>query len=275
MKQNKKTSSKSITIDNSLLEELAQNKSIKYHHINLLAYLKDRATLKEGNLRFIKEISLLDINKFIDGDVKCRTAKKLLNELIDLELIYVDPSIKITPKKVFTLTLDTRVTKQSYGNFTVLPEGLIHSYPIGISTYLAIRSYHSEQAKISISQIQKRSKVSKREIQYKIIKELERLGFIDISVGGYNNANTYICTDYSNIEFERIYNKYTGRPKNDIQEHQEETTDTTITTNTTEELDNIKVFKPRHNQRYNSEKDIKKELENSHLPSSSNRSKWM
>lgn len=261
MKQKKRISSKSITIDNSLLEELAQDKSIKYHHINLLGYLKDRATLEEGNLRFIKEISLLDINKFIDGDVKCRTAKKLLNELINLELIYIDSNIKITPKKVFTLTLDERVTKKGKGNFTKLPEALIHSYPIGISTYLAIRSYHSEQAKISIPQIQNRSKVSKREIQYKIIKDLESLGFIDISSGGYNNANTYICKEYSNIEFERIYNKYTGRQKKAIQEYQEITTNTT---ENTEERDNIKIFKPRDN----SQKWHKKELESSHLPSS-------
>ena len=42
------------------------------------------------------------------------------------------------------------------------------------------------------------------------------MGFICITSGGYNDANTYTYGDYSNIEFVRIYNKYTGRIKNDI-----------------------------------------------------------
>lgn len=215
MKQKKTTSSKAIAFDNEFLDELRDIKEIKYHHINLLAYLKDKATLKEGGLRFIKEISLNDINKFIQGDVKCRTTKKLLKELIELELIYIPDDIKLTPKKVFNITLDERVTseKSKIGNFTVLPEALIHKYPTGISTYLAIRKYHSEIAKISIPQIQKESKVSQRQLQYDIINDLETLEFINIGRGGYNTANTYKCMDYSKIEFKRTYNKFNGRPK--------------------------------------------------------------
>lgn len=223
MKQKKSTSSKTITIDNSLLGELAQNKKVKYHHINLLAYLKDRATIEEGGLRFIKEITLLDINKYIDGDVKCRTAKKLLNDLVSFNLVSIDPELKLTPKKSFPLTLEGKVTKETIkGNFTILPEALIHSYPIGISTYLAIRSYHSKQAKMSIAQIQKRSKVSNKQIQLEILGTLEGLKFISKGVGGFNQANTYMCKDYTKIEFERTYNKFTGRPKKVLQELQEE-----------------------------------------------------
>lgn len=205
------TSSKRVTLDNKFIDELIAMKEIKYHHINLLTYLKDRATLEEGGLRFIKEITLNDINTFMTGDVKCRTTKKLLNDLIALDLIYVEDT-KITPKKVLSITLDKKIT-QDNGSFTIVPEALIHSYPIGISTYIAIRKYHSEVAKISIPQIQKKSKVSKREAQYKIIKDLEALEFINIGVGGYNNANTYMCRDYSKIEFTRTYNKYTPKKK--------------------------------------------------------------
>lgn len=206
------TSSKNVTLDNKFIDELIAMKEIKYHHINLLVYLKDRATLEEGGLRFIKEITLEEINTFMNGDVKCRTTKKFLNDLIFLDLIYVEGA-KITPKKVLSITLDSKVT-QDNGSFTIIPEALIHSYPIGISTYISIRKYHSEVAKISIPQIQKTSKVSKRELQYKIIKDLEALEFTYIGVGGYNNANTYMCRDYSKIEFTRTYNKY--NPKKNL-----------------------------------------------------------
>lgn len=205
------TSSKNVSLDNKFIDELITIKEIKYHHINLLTYLKDKATIEEGGLRFIKEITLNDINTFMNGDVKCRTTKKLLNDLISLDLIYVEDT-KITPKKVLSITLDKKIT-QDNGSFTIVPEALIHSYPIGISTYIAIRKYHSKVAKISIPQIQKKSKVSKREAQYKIIKDLEALDFINIGVGGYNNANTYMCRDYSKIEFTRTYNKYTPKKK--------------------------------------------------------------
>lgn len=200
------TSSKNVALDNKFIDELIAMKEIKYHHINLLTYLKDRATLEEGGLRFIKEITLEEINTFMNGDIKCRTTKKFLNDLASLDLIYVSDT-KITPKKVICITLDSRVT-QDNGSFTIVPEALIHSYPIGISSYISIRKYHSVQAKISIPQIQKTSKVSKRELQYKIIKDLEALEFTNIGVGGYNNANTYMCRDYSKIEFTRTYNKY-------------------------------------------------------------------
>jgi hypothetical protein len=215
LKKKKTTSSKTIAFDNEFLDELRDIKKIKYHHINLLAYLKDRATLTEGGVRFIKEITLNEINKFLQGDVKCRTAKKLLKELTELELIYIPEDVKLKPKEVFKLTLDSKVTseKGKIGNFTKLPESLIHKYPTGISTYLAIRKYHSEIAKISIPQIQKASKVSQRNLQYDIINYLESLKFINIGRGGYNTANTYKCMDYDKVEFERTYNKFNGRPK--------------------------------------------------------------
>lgn len=207
------TSSKTVTFDNDFIDYLIKEKSIKYQHINLLVYLKDRATLKEGGYRFIKEITLNEINTFLNGDAQCRTTKKLVYDLVNLELIYIQEDIKLTPKKVFSITLDGRIT-QSKRSFTVVPEALLHKYSIGISTYMAIRKYHSEVAKMSIPQIQKLSKVSKRELQYKIIKDLEELDFVDILRGGYNNANTYICTDYSKIEFERLYNKFKPSKKN-------------------------------------------------------------
>lgn len=211
------TSSKFIILNNNLLKYLFELDDLKPKHIALIAYLKDIATSEESNIKFIENISIKEINDFLRADVKYRTSKKLLEDLLShSELFLVDKDVYeykmlVKPSESFTLTLEEIFCTKKNQNFTKVPEPLLHLCPERVSTYLAIRYTHSENASISISRIQKMSKVKNKNKQLEIISKLEELGFLKIIRDREfvkTKSNKYICLAADEIEFERRYNKY-------------------------------------------------------------------
>lgn len=231
-------SSKFVSFNNYILQHLFNQEDLNYKHISLVVYLKDLATLEEGNIKYIKSISVKEINNFLRADTKYRTARKLLEDLLShSELFLVDKdtynfqllvkntqSFSITLEEMLccdSLTLDTLLYNQGIycverAGFTKVPEALLHLYPEGVSTYLAIRYTHSEKACIDITRLQKMSKVKRRNTQLEILNKLEDLGFIKIIKDRKimrNKPNKYICLSADEIEFERRYNKYHVKKK--------------------------------------------------------------
>lgn len=217
------TSSKFVALDNKLLEYLFSLEDLNSKHISIIVYLKDMATSEEGGIKYIKSMSVKELNSFLKSDTKYRTARKLLETLLShSELFIVDKAIynsKLLVKNTqsFSITLED-IFKSNSDSFTKVPETLLHKYPEGISTYLAIRYTHSERACIDIPRIQKMSKVKRRNTQLEILDTLEEFGFIRIIKDRTvmrNKPNKYECLLTDEIEFERRYNKYNTKKATD------------------------------------------------------------
>lgn len=215
-------SSKFVSLDNVLLQHLFNQEDLNYKHISLVVYLKDIATSEEGNIKYIKSISVKEINNFLRADTKYRTARKLLEELLShSELFLVDKDtynfqLLVKNTQSFSITLEEIFSNKDTYSFTKVPEALLHLYPGGVSTYLAIRYTHSEKACIDITRLQKMSKVRKKSKQLEVLNKLEELGFIKIIKDRTvmrNKPNKYICLSADEIEFERRYNKYHVKKK--------------------------------------------------------------
>lgn len=213
-------SSKFVSINNTLLEYLFNLDDLNSKHIALIIYLKDIATSEEGDIKYIKDISIKEVNDFLRADTKYRTARKLLEDLLShSELFLVDKGVYeykmlVKSSESFILTLEDVFCHKKNQSFTKIPESLLHLYPEGISTYIAIRYTHSKNACIDITRIQNMSKVKRRNKQIEILNKLENLGFVEIirsnelTVSTKYVCNKYICLAADEIEFERRYNKY-------------------------------------------------------------------
>ena len=230
----------------------------------LLYYLYTIANIRVDYLykciiEYEEILEALDIT--IDKNYKSKV-KKLLNSL-ETYIEYKENSLGVLE---ITSYINKPIPERGMTKgFTKIPYSVLNNKDIPLillPTYLAILQFDFGKGECnpSIQKIAEYSgcSVNTCKTRIKALEELNLLRVIRSKGGGYGkdvNTNIFITSTGENYFYEFLI------VKNLRYEYLKETTDTT---ENTEEIDNIKIFKPRDN----SQKWHKKELESSHLPSS-------